>query len=86
MYMTLTLTMGHVNLPIEMPRDFLHADSCNVCPICYRLRDNHLLTPQCTRFESLTLKMKVKDADGVDENRQTNVVCQLAYDCKHLRC
>ena len=38
-----------------------------------------LCTCQCIPFESFTLKIKVNDADDLDENRQANVRCQPAY-------
>ena len=37
-----------------------------------------LCTCQCVRFESLTLKMIVKDVADLDENWQMNVACQYA--------
>ena len=55
--------------------DFLCCNS-NVCLICCRLRDNHLWTSICSRFESLTLKIKFKDIDYLNENRVAKVSCQ----------
>ena len=33
--------------------DFVCIGNRNVCPICHHLRDNHVRSSQCTRFESL---------------------------------
>ena len=59
---------SNVNMPIERP----HANFCvgysNGCPTCHRLRHNHVWTSQCTPFEPLTFKIKVKNVDDLDEN------------------
>ena len=47
------------------------------CPICEYLRDYHVWTFYCTRFESLTLKIEVKNIENLDDNWQTNLNCQL---------
>ena len=75
-------------------RDFLCVDNSNVCPICHRLRHNHVWKCQRMRFESLALKwrptyairifglkMKAKDVEDLDENWQANTPWQLAYVC-----
>ena len=42
-----------------------------------RLRDNHEYElPNFTRFQSLTLKMMVKDVDDLDKNWHMNFRCQ----------
>ena len=48
-----------VNMAIERPLCyFLCVGSSNVYSVCHHLRVNHAWTSQCTRLESLTLKMK----------------------------
>ena len=83
---TLTLTFrmerSNINRSRKVTCDFLCVGNCNACPICHRLRDNHIWTSKCTRFESLTLKMKVKVVDNFDENWLVYVHCQHAYVCK----
>ena len=65
--------------------DFLCCNS-NVCLICCRLPYNHLWTSKCTRFESLTLKIKVKDIDYLNENRLLIVSCQYhEYMCTFVQ-
>ena len=44
-----------------------------------------LLATVAELFESLTLKMKVKDVDDLDENLPANIPCQHAYVCKNWR-
>ena len=42
-----------------------------------------LLAAMIRRFDSLTLKMKVKDVKDLNENWQTKLPCQHAYVCKN---
>ena len=42
-----------------------------------------LCTCRCIRFEYLTLEMKVKNVEDLDENWQGDVPCQ--YACKNWR-
>ena len=67
---TLTLTAGikykYTNSKARCHLIFV--GNSNVCQIFHRLRDNHVGISHCTRFESVTLKMKVKDDDVLDEN------------------
>ena len=42
-----------------------------------------LLVAKARRFESLTLKMKVKYVDDLDENRLAKVIFDRAYVCKN---
>ena len=48
--------------------DFLFVGNIVISHVCHHLWGNHEQTSQCTRFEFLTLKMKVKDMDDLDEN------------------
>ena len=51
----------------------------NVCHVYHSLQDIHVCTFHCTRFESLTLKMTIRDVDDLYENWLTNVICQDVY-------
>ena len=51
----------------------------------YFLRNNHVWTSQYTRFEYLTLKMKVNDIYDLDENWRAKASCQRAYTWKKWR-
>ena len=42
-------------------------------------------TLQCILLESLTLNMKVKVIDDLDDNWSVNVFCQPSYFCKNVR-
>ena len=78
--------MENVNMPIEKPF-YLLAIVMSVLFVC-RLRDNRAWTSECTRIESLTLKLKVRNVDDSDENRPANVTCQreyVEYVCKNWR-
>ena len=67
-------------MPIQRPYVTFYVGTSSVCPIC--LRDNHEL-PKCTRFESLTVKITIKDVGDSDENWPANVPCQCAYLCEN---
>ena len=43
---------------------------------CHCLWDDHVWTSRGTWFESLTLKMKIKNIDDLDENCQANLIYQ----------
>ena len=73
MYMTLTLKLEFSKVKCKFTDrkatcHFLCVGNSYVWSNCHRLRDNHVWTSQCTRFDSLTLKMKVKDVGDLDEN------------------
>ena len=79
------LQWKNVNRPIERP----FATSCLLAISIFDqsvtvLRDNHVYTSECTRFEYLTLKMKIMNVDDLDNNRRTNLLYQRAYLPKKL--
>ena len=73
-------------MPIERPQSSSRVfEIALFVKIYHRLRDSHMLTSQCTRFESLTLKMMVKEVNDLGEHRHANVPCRRAYVCGNCR-
>ena len=72
---------SNVNRPIEKPHMTFCVGTINVCLICHCLQGIHLSTFQCTKFESLALKMKVKDVDNFAENWHTYLLSWRANVC-----
>ena len=60
------------NMPIERSHAIFYVVNINVYQICPHLQDNHVWTSQCTRCEYLTLKMKVKNVDDLNDNLFVN--------------
>ena len=71
---TLTFGMEHDEMQIYQSKGNMQLRMCRqfVYPISHRLRDNNVLTSQCTRLGSLTLKM-VNGVDDFDTNYFINV-------------
>ena len=74
-----THTLTHTQTPL----DVLAIGSLIVHPANKDQSAFHVRSCQFIRFESLTLKMKVKNVADLDENWLTNVPCQHARVCRN---
>ena len=74
-------------MPIERPFATSYVLAIAMFALYHHLWDNHIYIFQSTLFRYLTLKMKVKDIDYLDENWQANLRYHLAYQyvCQNWR-